>query len=250
VSKSAVVGASFFGDLPDLPPEIEWPVHKGKPLAFLAQLNMTHIAEYDKQGLLPKTGMLYFFYDAEGFVWGGKPDDRGGWRVIYYDGGVPQLVQAKPPAGLGADFIFKPCRLEFMEWSTLPAWDSDESSWLDLDDEESDAYAEMLDELYGGLGTQHWLLGHPNNIQGDMRTSCEMLSQGKKPGPYESAGDFLAETLKYHESAMKWVLLFQLDTDDDAGMMWGDCGRLYFWIREEDLKNRRFENVWMQLQCY
>ncbi len=32
--------------------------------------------------------------------------------------------------------------------------------------------------------------------------------------------------------------------------MWGDAGRLYFMIREEDLAARRFEDCWMTLQCY
>jgi hypothetical protein len=29
-------------------------------------------------------------------------------------------------------------------------------------------------------------------------------------------------------------LLLQVDSDDDAGMMWGD-GRIYYWIRRENL---------------
>jgi len=37
--------------------------------------------------------------------------------------------------------------------------------------------------------------------------------------------------------------------DDDAGMMWGDCGRLYFWIRKADLAEGRFDKCWMILQC-
>jgi uncharacterized protein YwqG len=28
-----------------------------------------------------------------------------------------------------------------------------------------------------------------------------------------------------------WRLLLQLDTDDAAGMKWGDVGTLYFWIK-------------------
>lgn len=32
-------------------------------------------------------------------------------------------------------------------------------------------------------------------------------------------------------------------------MMWGDVGRLYYWIRREDLAQRRFDKVWLVLQC-
>ena len=31
--------------------------------------------------------------------------------------------------------------------------------------------------------------------------------------------------------------------------MWGDVGRLYFWIRDADLRARRFDATWLILQC-
>ncbi|HVT11229.1 MAG TPA: DUF1963 domain-containing protein [Fimbriimonadaceae bacterium] len=42
----------------------------------------------------------------------------------------------------------------------------------------------------------------------------------------------------------------QVDTDDDANMMWGDAGMIYFCIREKDLEMADFEKVWMIFQCY
>ena len=50
--------------------------------------------------------------------------------------------------------------------------------------------------------------------------------------------------------AKDWRLLLQIDSDDKASMMWGDSGRLYFWIRQDDLQNKRFEKTWVILQCY
>ncbi len=52
--------------------------------------------------------------------------------------------------------------------------------------------------------------------------------------------------------AQEWILLFQMDTVEKDGfeLMFGDCGRIYFYIRKEDLRNRNFENVWLSLQCY
>jgi uncharacterized protein YwqG len=49
--------------------------------------------------------------------------------------------------------------------------------------------------------------------------------------------------------ARDWRLLLQLDTDDDASMMWGDLGTLYFSVRENEARAGNFENVWMILQC-
>jgi uncharacterized protein YwqG len=32
-------------------------------------------------------------------------------------------------------------------------------------------------------------------------------------------------------------------------MMWGDCGMVYYWIREQDLRERAFDRAWAILQC-
>jgi uncharacterized protein YwqG len=49
--------------------------------------------------------------------------------------------------------------------------------------------------------------------------------------------------------ARDWRLLLQLDTDEDLGVMWGDAGTIYFWIREADAAACRFDQSWVILQC-
>jgi uncharacterized protein YwqG len=49
--------------------------------------------------------------------------------------------------------------------------------------------------------------------------------------------------------APDWLLLLQVDTDDDVGWMWGDSGTIYYWIRAQDLHRARFDHTWMILQC-
>jgi hypothetical protein len=44
------------------------------------------------------------------------------------------------------------------------------------------------------------------------------------------------------------VGLLQLTTDDAVNMMFGDVGEAAFWIRAEDLINRRFDAAWVTLQ--
>lgn len=58
------------------------------------------------------------------------------------------------------------------------------------------------------------------------------------------------KTEEHVSSTAEWGLLLQVDTDNDAGMMWGDTGMLYFWIREQDARAHDFSKVWMILQCY
>ncbi len=35
----------------------------------------------------------------------------------------------------------------------------------------------------------------------------------------------------------------QIDSDDRNGMLWGDSGMLYVWIRRDDLRTRRFDRA-------
>ena len=56
---------SYFGGYPTLPKNIKWPttMYRGKvvQLPFLAQINLADLSEIQEE--LPKTGILYFFYD-------------------------------------------------------------------------------------------------------------------------------------------------------------------------------------------
>jgi len=47
-------------------------------------------------------------------------------------------------------------------------------------------------------------------------------------------------------------LLFQLDSimTKDYEMLWGDSGRIYFYVNSDDLANLNFDNCWLFLQCY
>ena len=87
----AVKGCSKFGGKPDIPESFEWPYFctntfdddeiKPRALAFLMQINCEEISEFDKDGLLPDKGMLYFFYELGSQRWGFDPKDRGYARV-------------------------------------------------------------------------------------------------------------------------------------------------------------------------
>ena len=50
-------------------------------------------------------------------------------------------------------------------------------------------------------------------------------------------------------TATDWQLLLQIDSDDNAGMMWGDVGRIYYLTTLEHMKNKEFDAAWMILQC-
>ena len=45
------------------------------------------------------------------------------------------------------------------------------------------------------------------------------------------------------------TLLAQIDTDNRAGMMWGDCGALYWLTRRDDLARGEYTNTAFTWQC-
>lgn len=86
------LGNSRFGGLPDAPPGFAWPTHRIEAptpsqafvdasrdsisllpsdgvvsLQFVAQINLSQVAPFDEEGVLPKSGLLLFFYQDELF---------------------------------------------------------------------------------------------------------------------------------------------------------------------------------------
>jgi hypothetical protein len=50
--------------------------------------------------------------------------------------------------------------------------------------------------------------------------------------------------------AKGWELLLQLDSGSgDPNLNWGSAGCIYFWIRDVDLRARRFDDLAFDLSC-
>ena len=50
----------------------------------MAQINLKDVANLDKDNLLPKSGVLSFFYELDSMKWGYDPKDTGSARVFYF----------------------------------------------------------------------------------------------------------------------------------------------------------------------
>lgn len=236
------VGASKFGGQPDVPVDFEWPLWNGAPLSFLGQINLANITQYACTAALPPTGLLSFFYDPEQSTWGFDPKDRGSWSVRLTSNS--DLQRATFPAGLPDHARYTPCQLTFSDSMTPISWQSDTIEKLELSDEELDLYMDLM-ESEDSL--RHHLFGLPQEVQNEMQLKCQLVSNGIYCGDLEGYEDTRVPMLK--PGAADWRLLLQIDSDDNAGWMWGDSGRLYFWITNDSLQSRKFENIWMILQC-
>ena len=241
------VGKTRVGGLPDLPADFDWPHWKNKPLSFLAQIELEALSGFPGAEVLPSHGLLSFFYDPLQSTWGFDPQDVGSWQVVWTEN--RNLVAHSFPADLPCEGRFQTCTVEFFPDISLPAWDSIIMNSWKLRVLHSRHYSIVEDELRGEAdsGTTSWLLGHADLIQGDMQLECALVTNGLYCGNTSGYHDVQAKL--FAREASRWRLLFQLASEEQAEMMWGDMGCLYFWIHEQDLARRQFDRVWMILQC-
>ncbi|UNO38677.1 YwqG family protein [Streptomyces sp. MST-110588] len=232
------------GGQPELPAYEQWPVWEGHgPLSFIASLDCAALPSAALDIPLPTEGTLAFFYfdgqldDGEALVLPDDPDSWAGARVLYVPSGVP-LVERAAPAGIEpypeirlaahvettAPYLWHP--VVDREFAALP---DDHPLW-------SDDFQEALWDL---PGAGHRVGGHADPVQDDVESEVAWGILGSPP-----SGD-----PRIREEALRWVLLAQFDSDDDAGMMWGDCGTLYWLMRPEDLAARRFDRAKFTWQC-
>ncbi|HEY6944470.1 MAG TPA: YwqG family protein [Candidatus Acidoferrum sp.] len=255
------IGASKLGGLPDLPANIAWPNREGAPLAFIGQINLREIPSPSP---LSQDGIVSFFYDNAQSAWGFDPKDQSSFRVLFFP--MPDElrrahspVKEKPSSLLQkikgssrkrSEFyfqIFAVRRLAFVPFQSIPDPCAKllERPLRELDDQ--DMYANFFDE-YSHQGPAHQLLGWPKVIQNEMELECQMVTNGIYMG--DTSGYKHPRRAELEKSKQDWILLLQVDSDDDAQMMWGDAGMLYFWIRRQNLERADFDSAWCILQCY
>jgi len=234
------LGKSKLGGSPDLPSNVQWPTQaNGKHLAFLAQINFQEI---ELEFLdIPEKGIIYFFYDEAQEFWGYSKENSDSYRTIFVKDPT-NLERRKTPEDFSMikDGKYRSCKLKFSKSYSLPNWEHEHvrDQFIKIDIEP------YIDIASSGQYTTK-LFGHSINVQGLMEYECEMVDRG-----YTWDNTPKAEKPIIIEASKKWKLLFQLDSESEANMMWGDVGRLYFWIKEDDLNKYNFDKTWMILQCH
>ena len=200
---------------------------------FLAQFNLSDLPSVPGLPVLPSSGLLSLWYDTADEPWGdGREVD--GFRVLHTTVPNEQLMRTELP-----EFVHDGVKYPHWTWKpftecTLRIVSTEcydiESVVATAEHKESLEVARQLEAAISGYHRdipQHRLLGRPDTIQNDM-----------------------AEELEENTGRAGWTMLFQLDTDENGpGWMWGDCGRLYFWIRTQDLARRDFSQARGILQC-
>ena len=258
------MGTTRFGGQPDVPSDFIWPTYMGesydhvvkkRPLSFLAQFNCADFAKYDIEHLLPDHGLLSFFYELDSMCWGFDPKDKGCARVYWFED-ISALSAAEFPVDMEEDFILPMVKIALSQKPSYPSWQDFTEAFPDDDDDEAfnAAWEELTGEDAEELPDRSQLLGWPDVIQNSMFEECDIAAKGYYLGNPEGWKKIPKEIRQEAEETAKdrWMLLLQLDTVecDDFELMFGDCGHIYFYITKEDLKARRFDNIWLILQCF
>lgn len=266
-------GASRLGGVPDAPADFSWPYFttasdyddtvKPRPLAFLAQFSCEELTALDPDHPLPKKGVLSFFYELSSQRWGFSPEDAGCARVYWFED-AESLRPAEYPADLEEEYRLPARGVTFSEEISYPGCEDVMAMQSRHIPELYDIYEETAEKL--GIDPDNpysKLLGWPDIIQNSMAEECEMVFRGyymggsnppaglSCPPEPKTAEEQMQHRLAGRQALQTWRLLFQMGEDiaDELGLMFGDCGSIYFYIREEDLQACRFDRVWLILQC-
>ena len=251
IDENLTIFDSKFGGIPYLPKDFEVPCDSSsnqEQFALLAQINC---AELPENNLYPKVGILQFWIGRDDLM--GLEDD---YKVVYFeniDNTITReevLTKYKPldPNNYDQYTPFDPTNAEFgltfkkgISTISVPDYrfeDIVRNAIHELyPDEEvsklySDLGADVHEYLYTSVeGLNHAIGGYPNFTQYDPRG---YNSEEGEQSPYD-------------------IMLLQVESewkkDDNVEIIWGDCGVGNFFISEENLKNRNFEDVLYNWDC-
>lgn len=255
-SNKIEIGKTKFGGNPHLPSFIDW-VKKpdGKHFSFLVQVNLSEIASFDSDNLLPESGMIYFFLDLDSWNSG---------KVIFTPD-VSDLEEAETPIDIsvekksflqrifklkGRSYYLNEFGVEISKEYHVPSWDSLRVKRIatkhKINKRNYQVFKEEVweDELLYEKGenemtSNHHLLGLYNGIQNEYYET-----------EFVEFKNFKKMSVEEIDKALNWKLLLQIDSDKLMNWSWGDWGKIYFFIHKDDFKKCNFDNVQIVGECY
>jgi uncharacterized protein YwqG len=228
------VGGCRIGGAPDLPAGIDWPrlstesgPSSGKPLSFLIQVNLADVAFADLDQLLPKSGMLYFFFHLD-------EDGLNDIATVLFTRDT-DLRQTTAPLDLSTDEVYTSYNLvPQLEWTVPSPYDlgipieEHLELWDELEDRVAAAQGYQSANGYGPGYAAHRLLGHAQFIQANgMGEEYRLLLQVSSDAGLSQQG--------HPESGI--------------GRGWHDCGRIYYLTGKEALMAQRFKETFVSVEC-
>jgi uncharacterized protein YwqG len=237
-------GRSQLGGAPELPEGFAWPTWRGEELDFVGRLDLAAIAALGADTGLPASGLLLVFAALDSRPSGLAPSDRGAVRVVHVDGELTPAPERE---------AYPPLPLELSVEITLPSESAGLPPELSFGPYELDSWQRIREGLAELQGVEledrsvewhalHRVGGHPDTTEEGMQVDAQLAANGIDLNTGERW--YHPRATELEADAGQWRLLLQLSTDDALGIQLGyPLGRLYAWIREDDLRAGRFDDV-------
>jgi len=281
---------SRFGGMPFTPAGFDWPRNaSGEPQRFIGQINFAEVLEQVPmfRNELPPRGEFQFFHDAP-CVTGGDPDTC--FRLVWHPDAKDSDHEVVPlPKGAyeyeeSACIRFVECGslpdlagLLSGSWLVEYVFRDYEHRLRPAEQEAQWSY----DAIAHAREPEHKVLGHAYGIQYDPRWSTafdhqrhpwDLLDRWIKwftprmeALPFDDEGmvdedavlrgwtDWLAQdpgACAMYAELSGWRLLWQIDTDDELALMWGDLGMISVMVRADDLARGDLSRAWADWQAH
>ena len=240
--------AGVLGGSPRLPDSAEWPFWDGHgPLSFVASIDCAALAAVPLDIALPPAGTLLFFYfdgqydNGQATVGYWNPGSAAGARALYVNPGqrasirvCPDGIRAYERVDLTVEPVMTFPGAEHPDLqAAFMAPGEDLRAFLGHPVNDGQFAASLAERT---PGPRHQVGGYACPVQGPVEWEVAIAALGN-PDPRDP---------RVAAEQAQWTLLAQIDTDDRAGMMWGDCGTLYWLSRFAD---SQFTNTSFTWQC-
>jgi uncharacterized protein YwqG len=222
---SLPITGSHFGGAPFAEAGEEWPVCPTcqTSLAFICQINTASGFHRPPEGV----DLFTFFYCWECSPWGLSDEVKGTWVVRNYllpDERKATLLPTpdEQPQPTGACEVLAERVLSFPDWDEIDSQSREaaEAATKANSDEPWEAYNSAVEALGGFTDYATVVGGYPRWVQGEATPDCESCKGEMR-------------------------LLAQIDTEDEADIIWGDVGCVYIFYCPEHPKETKLE-----LQCF
>jgi uncharacterized protein YwqG len=226
------------------------------PMSFVAQIDFAELHGVHALDGFPPAGRLLVFCDPFDWPWG-ESEDQVRAQAVFIEQPAEPLERKRAPREFDAPaarhlmprgYLFKPRLLRPTAWLLPPPQRSAAFNALRAEAPRAWAYEGPVLSAYHQFWSDLYDR-HPETFgeQGDMIHQVGGTAFSIQEPAEAEAAQFSGDA---PERADDWQLILQIDSDIEAGMEWGDVGRLYLCARTHDLIARQFGRCWMIMQCY
>ncbi|MGN1227745.1 MAG: DUF1963 domain-containing protein [Christensenellales bacterium] len=239
------------GGKPNLPNDLDWPTCNGTPLSFIAQIDLSTLPQ--NNGIIPNTSGAIFIFGilVNDCFFGDEENGQQAYKLLY-----SQNINAKErnfpkkldkEAQYEANYITPQNIIKELPETVGYGF---ELKNVNLTDKSIDNYNEYYEAYINKQNTLANLKENETLKFGGYETPMQSkgrLMYNNKFAKHDTGANDLANNIAEND----WILLCEIKSNKDKNenMYIGDAGIIYVYIKQSDLINCNFENVFIEMQC-